>query len=204
MEAKGANGTQVAAKRKIPWLLQTVLENLGVSTFKHAVSTRSYSRDSQGTIFTFAKLDLQRSNQPSASVQVRHQSLQVLLTMSSHFDWIKSHLVMIADALRNSMKDEVTTVRQRSARCMDIVAHSTSNSLLNQSANKSPDFDENVDMAISFWTEILRSITEQLQSEDIEGVTKSVYCDALSDIGVCVYERLPVIYHKHSKEVGVK
>lgn len=112
--------------------------------------------------------------------------------MSSHFDWIKMQLKPISQALKNSMNDEVATVCQRSARCMDNIAHSISNALLNQSANKNPDFDDNVNLAIGFWAEILQNITEQLQSESVEGITKSVYCDALSDIGVCVYERLSV------------
>lgn len=120
--------------------------------------------------------------------------------MSSHFDWIKLHLKPISQALKNSMKDEVVTICQRSARCMDNIAHSISNALLNQSTNKNPDLDDNVDLAINFWSEMLSSITEQLQSEQVESVTKSVYCDALSDIGVCVYERLSVIHFFSSNE----
>lgn len=118
--------------------------------------------------------------------------------MAPHFVWIKSHLLLLAQALENTIHDEIASIRQRTARCMDIIAHSIGNYLLEQSdaaaTKNGSEFEEDVQVALLFWSKILPSVTEQLQNTEREqcGATKSIFCDVFSNIGVHVYERLPV------------
>lgn len=115
--------------------------------------------------------------------------------MAPHFIWLKSHLLLISQALENSLQDDVASIRQRAARCMDIIAHSISTYLMAQNSNKLSEFDDDIEVALLFWTKMLQSIMEQLQdSEQIAG-TKSIFCDVFSNIGVHVYERLPVEFN---------
>lgn len=125
-------------------------------------------------------------------MQVRHQSLQIILMMAPHYMWIKSHLLLIVDALENTLQDEAPTVRLRAARCLDVVVHSNSSYLLSQNNQKNVEFDIDVEIALQFWTKILDILTEQLQDLSLSSDIKSTFCDAFSDIGVHVYERLPV------------
>lgn len=133
-------------------------------------------------------------------MQVRHQSLQIILTMAPHFMWIKSHLLLLAHALENTIRDDIASIRQRTARCMDIIAHSIGNYLLEQSdaSAAGSEFEEDVQVALLFWTKILPSVTEQLQDAELSGLTKSIFCDVFSNIGVHVYERLPVSGSEYS------
>lgn len=112
--------------------------------------------------------------------------------MAPHHIWIKPHLLLIAQALETTIQDDVPTVRHRAARCLDIVAHSISTHLLSQSNAKSNEFDEDIEMALQFWSKMLDIITQQLQDLEQNATTKSIFCDAFSNIGVHVYERLSV------------
>lgn len=106
--------------------------------------------------------------------------------MAPHFQWIKPHLPNIAVALQRTINDEITAIHQRTAQCIDIVAHSIGKHSLSQPS------DEFIEMALHFWSAMLPSITEQLQDINQTSTTKSTLCDALSNIGVHVYERLAV------------
>lgn len=112
--------------------------------------------------------------------------------MAPHYIWIKPHLLLIAQALENTLQDDIATVRHRAARCLDIVAHSISTHLIAQSNVKSAEFEADVEMALLFWSKMLQIVTEQLQDVEQSATTKSIFCDAYSNIGVHVYERLPV------------
>lgn len=116
--------------------------------------------------------------------------------MAPHFVWIKSHLLLVAEALENTIGDDVPSIRQRTARAMDIIAHSIGNYLLEQSdaasMKNSHEFEEDVQVALLFWSKILPSVTDQLQDVQQSAATKSIFCDVFSNIGVHVYERLPV------------
>lgn len=116
--------------------------------------------------------------------------------MASHFVWIKSHLLLVAEALEHTIHDDIASIRQRTARCMDIIVHSIGNYLLEQSdastASNGNEFDADVEMALAFWSKILPGVTEQLQDVKQFGATKSIFCDVFSNIGVHVYERLAV------------
>lgn len=112
--------------------------------------------------------------------------------MAPHYMWIKSHLLLIAEALENTIQDEVSTVRLRAARCVDAVVHSINMHLLSQSGQKNADFENDVDIAQQFWLKIISILTNELQDPAQIPTIKSIFCDAFSDIGVHIYERLPV------------
>lgn len=92
---------------------------------------------------------------------------------------------LIARALERTLIDE-QSLQQRSAGCLDIVAHSISTTLL---ASPTPEI---IEVALQFWSTMLPIVMQQLQNADHMTVTKSSLCDALSNIGVHVYERLSV------------
>lgn len=112
--------------------------------------------------------------------------------MAPHYIWIKPHLLLIAKALECTLQDDIQTVQLRAARCLDVVVHSINTHLLSQSSQKNTAFECDVEMALQFWTKIEAILTEQLQDLTLNAATKSTFCDAYSDIGVHVYERLPV------------
>lgn len=112
--------------------------------------------------------------------------------MAPHYIWIKPHLLLIAEALECTLQDDIQTVQLRAARCLDVVVHSINTHLLSQSSQKNTAFECDVEMALQFWSKIQNILTEQLQDLTLNAATKSTFCDAYSDIGVHVYERLPV------------
>lgn len=112
--------------------------------------------------------------------------------MAPHYIWIKPHLLLIAEALERALLDEIPSVRLRAARCLDVVVHSINVYLLSQSNLKSAEFESDVEIALQFWSKILGILTDQLQDLTQSSAAKSTFCDAYSDIGVHVYERLPV------------
>lgn len=136
--------------------------------------------------FPFCNFYSKTPLQPSNSIQVRHQSLQIILVMAPHFQWIRPHLLLIAKALQNTINNEHPTIQQRTALCLDIVAHSTSMYLVSSPS------DELMEMALQFWLALLPIVTQQLQDDKQIPTTKSTLCDAFSNIGVHVYERLTV------------
>lgn len=112
--------------------------------------------------------------------------------MASHLNWIKQHLQLIAQALENTLQDDVATVRHQAARCLDVIANSISTYLVNQSHNKTNDFETDVELALAFWSKMFPIITQQLQDLEQKSRTRWTFCDAYSNIGVHVYERLTV------------
>lgn len=119
--------------------------------------------------------------------------------MAPHYIWIKPHLLLIAKALECTLQDDIQTVQLRAARCLDVVVHSINTHLLSQSSQKNTAFECDVEMALQFWTKIEAILTEQLQDLTLNAATKSTFCDAYSDIGVHVYERLPVRVYEHKQ-----
>lgn len=113
--------------------------------------------------------------------------------MAPHYVWIKGHLLLIAESLENALQDETPSVQLRAARCLDVVVHSINIHLLSQSNNKSIEFENDIEIALQFWTKMSTILTEPLQDLAQSSTIKSIFCDAYSDIGVHIYERFPVI-----------
>lgn len=133
-------------------------------------------------------------------MQVRHQCLQIILTMAPHYIWIKPHLILISQALENAFLDDIPSVCQRAARCLDVITHSINAYLLSQSAINANDFEQDTENALIFWIKMLQSITAQLQDINQNVITKSIFCDVLSNIGVNIYERLSVSLTKFNDQ----
>lgn len=45
---------------------------------------------------------------------------------------------------------------------------------------------------LAFWLEMLPALTEQIQNIEQNPVVRTMCCDAMGDVGVHVYEKLPV------------
>lgn len=112
--------------------------------------------------------------------------------MASQFIWIKSHLMLVAQALENTLQDDIASVRHQATRCLDIIANSISTHLVAQSHNKTQNFECDVDLSLEFWSKMFPIITQQLQDLEQTPRTRWTFCDAYSNIGVHVYERLAV------------
>lgn len=86
-------------RKPMPWLLQIVVENLGVTSMGNQI-------------------------QASPATSVRTESLQVLSAMSAHFLLIKNNLEFIQKALVNSLRDPVADVRLYANRALDLIGQS--------------------------------------------------------------------------------
>lgn len=89
------------------WLLQIVLENLGVSSNGCKIQT-------------------------SPATSVRIESLQVLSAITNHFLLLKMHLMLIGMALNNSFRDPAAEVRLHASRVLDFIGHSINTFLSSQ------------------------------------------------------------------------
>lgn len=112
--------------------------------------------------------------------------------MCRQIDWVISHLDLIAIALRRSMADEEAAIQLRAARCLDVIANAINIHLLAQSTLRNAHFDEYMRNCLTFWNEMMPCIAAELQGLDKNAALKSILCDACSNIGVHVFERLDV------------
>jgi Domain of unknown function (DUF4042) len=88
---------------KMSWLLQSVLENLGI--YKGILKT------------------------PSLSVSVRIESFQVLTAMTSHFLLLKDHLMLISTALAKCLQDASADEKLHASRTIENLGSSINNYL---------------------------------------------------------------------------
>lgn len=88
---------------RMPWLLQTILENLGI--YKGILKL------------------------PSIALSVRIESLQVLAAMSSHYLLLKDHLLPISMALSRSLHDATFDEKFHASRALEFIGSSINNFL---------------------------------------------------------------------------
>lgn len=171
------------------------LENLGIAVCNHIVrihnSSYAYTKFNKKICFF---ISLQRPTRSASSISVRHECLQILIAMGRHFHWIKDHLDVIASALESSIKDEEPTIQMRAARCLDIIANAINLYLLAQSNNRDIEFDDLIKNCLKFWMRMLPCIVEEFQRENQTAALKTTLCDACSNIGVHIFERLDVSF----------
>ncbi|XP_055530262.1 HEAT repeat-containing protein 6 [Wyeomyia smithii] len=148
---------------KMSWLLQIALENLGVTVSEH------------------------KQARTSAVMPVRMECLQILSAMTSHYSLLVDHLALVAEALKKTFKDAVPEIRLYTARVSDLLGHAISTSLLSEVTITQKELADCVD----FWTEMLPSITEQIQDAQQSPMLRTICCDAIGNLGVHVYEKLP-------------
>ncbi|XP_038119587.1 HEAT repeat-containing protein 6 [Culex quinquefasciatus] len=149
---------------KISWLLQIALEYLGVTVnAKHHI---------QG---------------PSAVMPVRMECLQVLSAMTSHYSLLVEHLPLVAQALQASFRDAIPEIKLYAGRVLDLLGHAINTSLL---LKVTIDPDE-LTNSVAFWTAMLPTVTEQIQDMQQNASLRAICCDALGNLGVHVFEKLP-------------
>ncbi|XP_055837462.1 HEAT repeat-containing protein 6 isoform X2 [Episyrphus balteatus] len=163
---ENANNTKEIAF-KMSWLLQRVLENLGV------LVTES------------------KEKQPASTTPVRTECLQVLSSMAPHFSLLKDHLQFIAAALKSSLNDAQPDIRLYTAKCLDSLGHSMNTYLLEHGSPS----NEELMSCQNFWISMLPSVIEKIQDADQSPALKAILCDFMSNIGVHVFERLSHVYH---------
>ncbi|CRL02980.1 CLUMA_CG016347, isoform A [Clunio marinus] len=145
---------------KMSWLLQTVLENLGV--------------------FNGCVLKI-----PSPATSVRIESLQILSAMTSHFLLLKDHLNSIAMALITSLKSVQLDEKNYASRTLDFVGSS-----INLYLSKDKKNIQDLDAAIEFWLSIIPSVVERIQDLTQPPLLRASLADSLANIGVHVFEKL--------------
>ncbi|KXJ81451.1 hypothetical protein RP20_CCG019819 [Aedes albopictus] len=149
---------------KMSWLLQVALENLGVTiNHQHKVAT------------------------PSAVMPVRMECLQVLSAMTGHYSLLADHLRLVADALRNAFNDTIPEIKLYAGRVLDLLGHAINTSLL---LKVTIDPDE-LNTSVDFWVTMLPIVTEQIQDMQQNTSLRTICCDALGNLGVHVFEKLP-------------
>uniref|UniRef100_A0A1Q3FXF7 HEAT repeat-containing protein 6 n=1 Tax=Culex tarsalis TaxID=7177 RepID=A0A1Q3FXF7_CULTA len=149
---------------KVCWLLQIALEYLGVTvSAKHHI---------QG---------------PCSVMPVRMECLQVLSAMTSHYSLLVGQLPLVAEALRASFRDAIPEIKLYAGRVLDLLGHSINTSLL---LRVTVDPDE-LTNSVAFWTAMLPTVTEQIQDMQQNAALRAICCDALGNLGVHVFEKLP-------------
>lgn len=155
------------SSNKMSWVLQKVLENLGVAV---------------GTLKKTLTL---------AAAPVRIESLQVLSCLAPHFLLLKDHLELIEIALEKSLSDSQAEIRLYTAKTLDTIGHSMSAYLIEKAAG---DTDE-LSVCVNFWLKILPSVIQKIQGQTQNPALKVSLCDFMSNIGIHIFERLPHTTH---------
>ncbi|XP_035792206.1 HEAT repeat-containing protein 6-like [Anopheles albimanus] len=123
----------------------------------------------------------------SPIMAVRMECLQVLCAMSSHYSLLRNHLKPVAQALRNAFVDPVIEVKIVAARVVDLLGHAVNTSLLSMDTVD----PEELAKAMHFWDAITPLLMDEIQDVYLFSTMRSICCDALGNIGVHVFEKLP-------------
>ncbi|XP_070497280.1 HEAT repeat-containing protein 6 [Chironomus tepperi] len=156
---------------KMSWLLQNVLENLGIHN---------------GILKT-----------PSIAISVRIESLQVLSSMSSHFLLVKDHLLLISTALTKSLSPESPVDEKLYAsRTLESLGSAINNFLSQE--NKTP---QDVDLCLTFWIRIIPAVFDNIQNVNQSPTLRAYLADSLANIGVFIFEKLDTIKQIQLKSI---
>lgn len=126
------------------------------------------------------------------------ESLHVISTMARHFTLVKDHLPLIMSAFQTILASNrpivmsgdspSADIRLHAIRCIDMLGHHLNVHLSGPGAKCGDDLNA----GFAFWETIVVILIEELQSSDDSLVVRAAACEALSNIGVYTYERLPV------------
>uniref|UniRef100_A0A1B0CTX9 HEAT repeat-containing protein 6 n=1 Tax=Lutzomyia longipalpis TaxID=7200 RepID=A0A1B0CTX9_LUTLO len=119
-------------------------------------------------------------------LEIHTECLTLLAAMSAHIGIMLGHLKPIAQAIRAGLESDASAIVVNSAKALDFIAHSITQYFLNASTVKATGELED---ALMLWTVTLPAVTEHLQGTVTN--VKVICCDALSNIGGHVYEKLP-------------
>ncbi|KAG5678450.1 hypothetical protein PVAND_008122 [Polypedilum vanderplanki] len=156
---------------KMSWLLQIVLENLGI--FNGIFKTRSIA------------------------VSVRVQSLQVLTAMTSHFLLLKDHLLSISTALAKCFQDSPVDEKLYASRALESLG-SAINNFLSQEKKTQTDADLCLAFWIRLIPNVIENIQNIKQSTN--GLRASL-ADSLSNLGVHIFEKLDSMKQTQLKSI---
>lgn len=129
------DGEETSASIKMSWLLQTVLENLGVFN------------------------GIMKSASPATSVRI--ESLQVLSAMTSHYLLLKDHLLGISLALVNSLKNSIDE-QMYVSRALDFLGNSI-NISLSQDKRSMQDLETSVAFWLFIMPSVIEKVQDVTQ-----------------------------------------
>lgn len=130
-------------------------------------------------------LDCQSSASP-----LRVECLQVILAMSTHFGLLRDHLTRLSEMLCHALQDASLDVRLYGARCLDAVGFQ----MARHAAELNEPDPQLQQQHLSFWLRMLQAIYVAYMDAGMDtGIAtfKCSLCDALSNMGVYSFERLP-------------
>lgn len=108
--------------------------------------------------------------------------------MAPHFVLLKNHLPVIVNALVSTFNDKSWEIRLHAAKCFDTIGHSMGVYLLEEGQYHR----EDVNFCLQFWLDMIPIVIDKINDTEQQTSMKAVCCDSLSNIGVVLYERLPV------------
>ncbi|KAH8267054.1 hypothetical protein KR044_011205 [Drosophila immigrans] len=120
---------------------------------------------------------------PGSAAPLRLECLQVILAMATHFALLRDHLVRLSAVLSSALADASLDVRLYGARCLDAVGYQ----LGRQTEAES---EQQQQLNLVFWQRLLQSIYAAHMAAS-SATLKCALCDALSNMGVSSFERLP-------------
>ncbi|KAH8387161.1 hypothetical protein KR093_005071 [Drosophila rubida] len=122
---------------------------------------------------------------PGSAAPLRLECLQVILAMATHFALLRDHLARLAAVLCTALGDASLDVRLYGARCLDAVGFQMARQAQEQQSEA-----ELLQQHLLFWQRLLQSIYAAYLDAS-SATLKCALCDALSNMGVSSFERLP-------------
>lgn len=156
---------QPSSSQNTSWVLKAVLEILGIQI----------SPLKSGPII----------NVPSP---LKLECLHILSAMTNHFPLLRHNLHWIAQAITVSLKDAYEKCHLFAIRAIDYMGHAM-NQNLTLTPHTSPHFVSDLNEGIAFWADVLPDLSEHIQKPNL--VIRSLGCDAISNVGAHIYEKLP-------------
>lgn len=205
--AKNEEDEGKSTKPRISWLLQVVFEYLGVNVNKYSVCNVPSSPFSPSLSLSHLIPYNQSPKQQTSSIKTRHQCMQILNAMVRHIDWVANDLDLVATALQRTLNDDDTSIQLCAAQCVDTITNAINLRLLALSNQSNAAFDELLHLCFGFWVKMIPSMGECLQDWNQSTTLKSTLCDAFSNIGVHIFERLEVcsmqVFSKHAQRLPI-
>ncbi|KAH8411798.1 hypothetical protein KR215_011263, partial [Drosophila sulfurigaster] len=125
---------------------------------------------------------------PGSAAPLRLECLQVILAMATHFALLRDHLARLAAVLSAALADASLDVRLYGARCLDAVGFQMARQA--QEQQQTDEEQLQLQQHLLFWQRLLQSIYVAYLAAN-SATLKCALCDALSNMGVCSFERLP-------------
>lgn len=120
------------------------------------------------------------------------ECLHILLAVTSHPELLRGNLRYFTDAAQVALDDPSPECHLFAVRVIDYTGYALSHCLAT-----GPGTGPGLDECIEFWDTVLPLIADQLQKASCQKYfVKPICCDALSNVGCTVFEKLP--HHKRA------